>query len=129
MYEKLIHTKIGTIEIEKKVGKKITYETREVTLKSIFEDGVGVHANSKKFEARSVKFMTNDPRDFPLFQGYPWKVLSKDIFDKSKILLWLDHVANFLWNDNWEVYEYMINWIAFIVQKPGVKTTVAPMII
>ena len=61
MYEKLIHTKIGTIEIEKKVGKKIIYETKEVTLKSIFEDGVGVNANSKKFEARSVKFMTNDP--------------------------------------------------------------------
>ena len=78
MYDKLIHTKIGTIEIERKVGKKIIHETKEVTLKSIFEDGVGVHANSKKFQARSVKFMTNDPRDFPLFQGYPWKPLSKD---------------------------------------------------
>ena len=129
MYEKLIHTKIGTIEIEKKVGKKIIVETKEVTLKSIFEEGIGVHANSKKFEARSVKFMTNDPRDFPLFQGYPWKVLNKDQFNIKKIQPWLNHIAENICDDDPDVYRYMINWIAFIVQKPGVKTTVAPMII
>ena len=55
MYEKLIHTKIGTIEIEKKVGKKIIVETKEVTLKSIFEEGVGDHANSKKLKSKVCK--------------------------------------------------------------------------
>ena len=129
MFEKLFHTKIGYIEVEKKVGKKTVIEHKEVTLKSIFEDGVGIHSNSKKFEARSVKFLTNDPRDFPLFQGYPWKPLPDDKYDIKKIQPWLDHVSLNVSNKNNDVYKYLINWIAFIVQKPGVKTTVAPMII
>ena len=129
MYEKLIHTKIGTIEVTKKVGKKTVVEHKDITLKQIFEEGTGIHANSRRFEARSVKFMTDDLRDFPLFQGYPWKPLPDDKFDLKKILPWLDHVADNLCNGDYDVADWLLNWIAFIVQKPGVKTTVSPMII
>ena len=129
MYEKLIHAKIGTIQITKQVGKRQIVEEKEVNLKQLFEEGVGVHSNSKKFEVRSVKFKTDDPRDFPLFQGYPWKILSDEDFDITLIRPWLDHVADNLCNGEPDVYEYLIKWIAFIVQKPGVKTCTAPMII
>ena len=129
MFEKLIHTKIGTIETIRQTGKKTWVEHKEITLKQIFEEGTGIHANSKRFQARSVKFMTDDPRDFPLFQGYPWKPLPDDQFNMKKILPWLDHVAENICNGDFEVAEWLLNWIAFIVQKPGVKTTVSPMII
>ena len=101
----------------------------DVTLKSIFDDGVGVSANNKKFLPRSVKFMTTDPRDFPLFQGYPWKCLSDEDFNINYIQPWLEHIEKNLSNGDKEVSEYLLNWIAFMVQKPGVKTTVAPIII
>ena len=78
---------------------------------------------------RSVKFKTYDPRDFPLFQGYPWKILPDDDFDITLIRPWLDHVVDNLCNGDPDVYEYLIKWVAFIVQKPGVKTCTAPMII
>jgi len=129
MFEKLFHTKIGTIQITKQVGKRVVVDEKEINLKMLFEEGVGIHANSRKFEARSVKFITNDPRDFPLFKGYPWKPLPDDKYDCKIIDPWLDHVAENLCCNDGDVYDYLINWLAFIVQKPGVKTTVAPMII
>ena len=76
-----------------------------------------------KFTKQGVKFNSNDENILSLFHGYKHKVL--DQFDLSKIKLFLDLILEVICDNEKQVYEYVINWISFIVQHPGNKTEVA----
>jgi len=98
-----------------------------VSLKYLFDEGLGVNQNKNKFLVRAVKFLSDDPNEFSLFRGYPFKRLKNP--DISIIQKFIDHMRDNICDDNKDVFEYMKKWIAFIVQNPGKKTTVAPIII
>jgi hypothetical protein len=119
---------IGSEEIRIPTGKK-TFKTvtNKVTLKSLFDDGEGENANKNRFLVKGIRFISDDPEEFSYFRGWPWKPIINP--DYKIIQPWLDHVKNNICAKNEDIYNHVINLIAFIVQNPGKKTTVAPLII
>lgn len=51
--------------------------------------------------------------------------VNKETFDMKKIEKLLSHVENILVNKNTDHYNYVINWLAHIIQKPAKKTGVS----
>jgi hypothetical protein len=119
---------IGSTETQIPTGKN-TYRTvrNKISLKTLYDDGEGVHANKNRFLVKGIRFISDDPQEFSYFRGYPWKPIINP--DYNIIQPWLDHVKNNLCSGNDNVYSHLIDLMAFIVQKPGKKTTVAPLII
>jgi putative DNA primase/helicase len=119
---------IGSEIVQIPTGKN-TFRTvkNKVSLKSLFEDGDGPEANKLKFLVRSVRFMSDDPNEFSYFRGYPWKII--EVPDYSLIQPFLDHIKNIICAGNIKVYNYLMQWISHIVQKPGLKTEKSPLII
>ena len=96
-----------------------------VTLYDVFTGNSG--KNKLEFLVRAVRFISTEPGVLSLFRGYPYKSLKT--CDMKLIQPWLDHVSNVISNHNKEIYEYLLNWISFIVQNPGEKTGVMPILI
>jgi len=57
---------------------------------------------------------------YNLWTGYDYKN-TKD-YDIEKIQYFLDHIKNIWANGDEEIYEYLLNWISQIIQKPEKKT-------
>jgi len=57
-----------------------------------------------------------------LFNGFPLDKNNDGIYDITLIQDYLDHINNVCNNDK-QVYEYVINWISHIFQKPHIRTT------
>ena len=102
------------IELRKKGKKKIT-------VYSVFE------MNQSKFCKRGVKFNSHDKSLLSLFHGYKYKILDEVNFEK--IQLYLDLIREIICDAsatcNDDVYNYVLNWIAFIIQNPGIKSETA----
>ena len=98
------------------------------TLKRIvFNEKTNAHAlllnHLSKFIKLGVKFNSNDKNVLSLFHGYKYKVL--DNTNMSNIKMFLDLILEVICDHEKQIYEYVINWISFIVQNPGIKTEVA----
>ena len=98
------------------------------TLKRIaIDEKVNAHTllmnNLSKFTRLGVKFNSKDKNTLSLFHGYKYKVQEK--VDINKIKMFLDLILEVICDHEKHIYDYILNWIAFIVQNPGVKTEVA----
>lgn len=76
-----------------------------------------------KFVMKGVKFYSNSESVMSLFHGYAHKTLEQ--VDENKIQMFLDFIKEVICDNNEQVYEYVINWISFIVQHPGKKSGIA----
>ena len=94
-----------------RVGKKV------VTIADIF------NSNESKLTVKGVAFNSKEPYVFSIFQGFKYPCL--DRIDYSKIQPFLDFVREVIADNNVDVYEYLINWLSYIVQNPGKKTKTA----
>jgi hypothetical protein len=63
---------------------------------------------------------TNKKNIFNLFNGYNYQDENLN-FDLNQIKPILDHI-NYLCSEESEVYEYILNWVSHIIQKPERKT-------
>lgn len=73
-----------------------------------------------------VKFYNKRENMFSYFVGYDYKELNK--VDDNVISKFLNHVKEVIANNNNEVYEYILNWYAYILQNPCKKTETAILI-
>ena len=60
---------------------------------------------------------------YNLFRGFKYDDTTIN-YDMNKIQHYLNHIK-YVCNENNEAYEYFINWMAHIIQKPDIKTEVA----
>ncbi len=67
-----------------------------------------------------MKFYSTEPNMFNVFQGYDYEEL--DDYDEEIISLYLTHIRENIANGNEELYNYILNWISFILQNPAEKT-------
>ena len=98
----------------KKLGFKSGKKT--VTLADAIE------SYGSRISVNGVAF--NSPRNdvFNLFSGFKYQPAEE--FNPEKINFFLDFLLNIIANENLKVYEYLLNWISFIVQNPGKKTEI-----
>lgn len=78
---------------------------------------------SSELSVIAVGFNSSNERVFNLFNGYKYNELEE--VDHETIGFFLDFIHKTIADDNDEVYEYILNWISFIVQNPGLKSEVA----
>jgi len=125
----LIGEEIAYVPTGKDKNGKMTFRkvSNPVSLYQIFNDGVGLNANKLKFLVRDVKFISNEPNVLSVFRGYPYKPI--DSVKLPLIQPFLDHVQKIICNNNLEVFEFILNWIAFIIQNPGEKCETALLLI
>ena len=76
--------------------------------------------NRNCLKCKSLKFYSTDPDDFSYFHGYDYEEL--DDYNKYIISEYLNHIRNFVANGNEELYNYILNWISYIIQNPDGKT-------
>ena len=71
---------------------------------------------------KDVKFFSLDPQVFSLFYGYRHKILPKA--SPQLPYLFFKLMFEIICNGRQKVFDYIVNWIAYIVQNPGklVKT-------
>lgn len=72
------------------------------------------------FGVRDCCFNSSNPSVFSIFQGFKYEPSEK--LDNRKIEFFLDFVRDVIANEDIRVYEYLLNWMAFIIQNPGKKT-------
>lgn len=68
----------------------------------------------------SVCFYSKYDNDLSLFTGFTFP--ERDNVNINKICLFLSHIKNIIANGDEVLYNYILSWIAFIVQNPGKKT-------
>jgi hypothetical protein len=112
------------IQIGKNSWKQVKHKK---TLNDVFNDGGGPSQHKQLFRVRSVKFLSDDPRDFSIFRGYPHTPPEEIDFDI--INPFLRHVEEVIADGDGKLYDYILNWISFIVQNPGKKNTTALVIV
>ncbi|KAA6399042.1 MAG: hypothetical protein EZS28_005433 [Streblomastix strix] len=74
-------------------------------------------------EKIGMKFISNNEGIFSVFQGF--KYMQLDEVDQIKIDKFLGLVKDTISKNDERVYEYKLNWFAFIVQNVGKKTKTA----
>ena len=79
--------------------------------------------NWSKFAVKALKFNSNKDNVLSMFHGYAHNTL--DSVDMNKIQMFLDFVKEVIANNNEEIYQFVLNWIAYIIQNPGKKTEIA----
>ena len=92
-------------------------EDKIVTAWNILEE------NLFKLSIKGVKFNSSDENILSIFQGYKYEVL--DDFDISIITDFLNLNKEVICGNNAELYNYVISWIAHMIQHPGVKNETA----
>jgi putative DNA primase/helicase len=91
--------------------------------------GSGILSVKNQFLVTGVKFYSKDPSYLGLFQGYPFENNSPCNSSTELIKPFLDHVLNIISDRNNDLYEYILNWISYLLQNPGSKTETALLVI
>ncbi|KAA6388472.1 MAG: hypothetical protein EZS28_016002, partial [Streblomastix strix] len=99
---------------EKSDDKK---ESKPLTAKHIFKK------YASKFAKKGCKFISEDPIILTVFQGYKYKKL--DTIDYECLQMYLDLIKETIAAGDERVYEYILNWIAWMIQNPGQKSRAA----
>lgn len=93
------------------------------TLWQIFLD------NSTFFRVDDVKFNDPNPNVFNFFHGYKHKPVdgeSYNVGDYNALTRdWFDFLFNVICSSRQDIFDYIENWISFIVRHPGQKTQTA----
>lgn len=112
---------VGEEIVNIQTGKSTFKQVRnEISLKTLFDKGVGVNQIKNLFLVRGVRFISDDPQELSLFGGYPYHKI--DSINHDLINPFLSHIREVICNNNNDIYNYIINWVSFIVQRPGDKT-------
>lgn len=72
--------------------------------------------NKQSLRRDGLKFYTTEPNMFSVFQGYDYEEL--DDYDENIISVYLNHIRENIANGNEELYNYILNWISYILQNP-----------
>ncbi|KAA6387488.1 MAG: hypothetical protein EZS28_016985 [Streblomastix strix] len=72
------------------------------------------------FEKEGIRFISQNPKIFSVFQGY--KYLQLEEVNYTKIEGFIGLVKDTISTNDELIYEYLLNWFAFIVQNTGKKT-------
>ncbi|KAA6358326.1 MAG: hypothetical protein EZS28_046147, partial [Streblomastix strix] len=99
---------------EKTEDKK---ESKPLTAKHIFKK------YASKFVKKGCKFISEDPKILTVFQGYKYKKL--DTIDYECLQMYFDLIKETIAAGDERVYEYILNWIAWLIQNPGKKSRAA----
>ena len=67
-----------------------------------------------------VTWYSEDPNYYSHFHGFRYKPVNN-----GKSQIFIDFIKNIICNDNQEVFEYIINWIAYLIQKIDKKLPTA----
>ena len=89
---------------------------KEATALSIYSAG----KNKNLFIKSRMTFYSDNTNNYSLFTGYPYKTL--ETFNENIIKPFLEHTREVIANNDDKLYEYILNWIAYIVQNPAKKT-------
>jgi hypothetical protein len=98
-----------------------------VNLRTIFESGICIAAVKNLFLVHDISFYSLDLNVLSLFQGFPFDL--ECTLNKSVIQPFLDHFLNIICDHDLDLSSYIINWISFLIQKPGRKTETSLVII
>ena len=125
-YDSLKETNTMEIITEEKFintlkGIKIGYYYKDGKLKEcnafmVYDDG----KNKNCLLYKGIRFYSPAQDVFSYFQGYDYKEL--DDYDEDIISKYLKHIHDNIANGNDELYNYILNWISYILQNPGEKT-------
>ena len=108
-FEKLMKSiKVGKYEKDNKV--------KPVNAFMIYDEG----KNKNYLMKDGMRFYDERENIFSYFNGYDYEML-KDI-NYEKISGFLNHVKEVIAKDNEELYEFILNWYAYILQNPAGKT-------
>jgi hypothetical protein len=91
--------------------------------------GYGITSLKKQFLITGVKFYSKDSSYLSLFQSYPYE--NNNTYNNSTDIIkpFLDHILNIISDRNNDLYNYILNWISYLLQNPGSKTETAFLII
>ncbi|KAA6384833.1 MAG: hypothetical protein EZS28_019640 [Streblomastix strix] len=84
---------------------------KQLTAKHIFKK------YASKFVMKGCKFISDDPEIFSIFQGYKYKKL--DTIDYECLQMYFDLIKETIAAGDERVYEYILNWKAWIIQNKG----------
>ena len=68
-------------------------------------------------------------RDKTHLNMYTGLCIGQDQAVEGDVSAFINHTREIIANGNEEIAEYLLNWVAHLVQKPGVKTKTAPVLI
>ena len=107
-----------------KLGKCMkSFNEKTITGWDIYDAG----KNKNIFRRDDMCFYSPKPNIFSYFTGYNY--IADGEIDQTIIQPFLDHVMNIICDNNKELYDYILSWFSYIVQKPAGKTGVAIVII
>ena len=89
---------------------------KTATALSIYSAG----KNKNLFIKSRITFFSENKNVYSLFTGYPYKTL--DNCNENIIKSFLEHTREVIANNDENLYEYILNWISYIVQNPAEKT-------
>ncbi|KAA6401016.1 MAG: hypothetical protein EZS28_003455 [Streblomastix strix] len=91
---------------------------KTITIYDIFEKYSG------QYVVERVRFNSDNPNVFSVFQVYKFEKL--ELVDESKTDMFINDLTyGTIARENQEIFEYILNWIAFIAQNAGQKTRTA----
>lgn len=85
----------------------------------IYDEG----KNKNWLMKRDIKFYSEDRDIFSYFRGYSWKLLESP--NAEVLSKYLTHIKEVICDNNGALYEYILNWIAYILQHPDLKNGTA----
>jgi hypothetical protein len=89
--------------------------------------GTSMSSVKNQFLVTDVKFDSKDSCYLSIFQGYPYE--NNNPLYMKLIQPFLDHVFNIISDHNNDLYNYILNWISYLLQNSGSKTETAFIII
>ncbi len=82
---------------------------------------------SKYFRMKRFAFNSDVARTYNIFRGLPYT--PTQTLDREMIQPYLNHIHDIITDNNDIDYDFLIKWIASIIQKPGFKTAMAPVLV
>ncbi|KAA6383529.1 MAG: hypothetical protein EZS28_020945 [Streblomastix strix] len=92
-------------------------ESKPLTAKHIFKK------YTSKFAKKGCKFISEDPKILTVFQGYKYKKL--DTIDYECLQICFDLIKETIAAGDISVNEYILKWIAWMIQNPRKKSSAA----
>ncbi|KAA6402819.1 MAG: hypothetical protein EZS28_001659 [Streblomastix strix] len=103
-------------------AKKMSYKAKwdgfrkkNLKLWSLFQEC------AELFRLRDISFISDEQDAFSIFQSLKHKLIKE--INMNTIQLYLDFIKEVIAANDIHIYEYILNWISFIIQHPGVKST------
>ena len=92
---------------------------KTITAYQVYSAGV----NKNIFMKKQIRFFTDNDDFFNVFHGYLYQPL-EDV-DMPVIQPFLNHIKDIIADKNEELYEFILNWVSYIIQNPNGKTETA----